>query len=134
MLWGGQPEFEESRLKAHARGLSSVELDLEAALGPEFAAKPWDARIPQAQIYENVRKSGNRIYTTSSAVELVRFVRNSFAHVSAKGRPNSIKEELLDKFVFLDKFPNLFITVYEAVRKSKWKGRRKEIKRVVEEL
>ena len=128
---GNQPEFQEPRHVASARGLSSVELDVEATLGPEFTSNPWDAKIPQIYI-EMASTPRSRRYDTTSAVDLVRFVRNSYAHVSDATRPTGFQVELLNKFVYLDKFPTLFITVYQAVMKYVWRGR-EEIKCVVEE-
>ena len=124
-----QLEFQEPRHVASARGLSTVEMSVEAALGPEFDSNPWETRIPQIYKEMVVTPRGSRRYDTTSVVELVRFVRNSYAHVSA--HPPSVKVELLDKFVYLVKFPTLFITVYKAVMKHGWNSR-EEINCVIE--
>ena len=124
---GNQPEFEVPRHVAFTRGLTSVEIDLEAALGREFTSNPWEARIPQID-REMILIPRSRRYDTTSAVDLVRFVRNSYAHVSWATRPTGFQVELLDKFVYLDKFPKLLITVYQAVMKYVWSGHREEIK------
>ena len=123
---GNQPEFQQPRHFASSRGLSSVETDLEAAFASEFSSNPWDTQIPQ--IYtEMTSMPRSRRYTTSSAVDLVRFVRNSYAHCSESTRSSFFQQKLLDEYVYFDTFPTLVITVYDIVMKYGWNSR-KEIR------
>ena len=129
---GNQPEFEEPRHVAAVRGPCSVEVDVEAALSGNFAASPWDNMIPR--IYAEMTSAPrSRRYKTSSVVELVRFIRNSYAHVSDLHRPTPFQEELLKNFVYFDTYPTLFITVYKAAMTYMWNAR-EEIRYVMEEI
>ena len=118
---GNQPEVLSPRHFAYP--LSSVEQDLENALGPQFARNPWDGEVPQ--IYAEMTLSRkSRKYVTSSAVDLLRFVRNTYAHVGEL--TEAIKTSVLNDFVFYSKFPTLVMDVYKAVTGHKW-DQRKEI-------
>ena len=55
-----------------------------------------------------------RKYDTGSVADLVRFIRNSLAHVSEASRPNNMQKQILDG-VFLREFPELLIEVYKLV-------------------
>lgn len=127
-----QPEIEAPRHGVAAMAPCAVVKDLEASLGGDFAKNPWDLEIPW--IYAEMTLTGrSRRYSITSAVDLVRFVRNSYAHVSALNRPTPFKKELLENFVYFDKFPTLFIAVYIAAMKHTWCAR-EEIRYVMEEL
>ena len=73
---------------------------------------------------------GGHRYDTTSAVELVRFVRNSYAHVSDDARTAHAQDLLLKDFEFFDKFPSLVIEVYKAVMTHGW-DKRPEIQTVL---
>ena len=116
-----QPEVQSPRHFAYP--LSKVEKDLENALGPQFAGNPWDGEV--SQIYaEMTLSSKSRKYVTSSAVDLLRFVRNTYAHVGEL--TEAIKTSVLNDFVFFSKFPTLVMDVYKAVTSHRW-DQRKEI-------
>ena len=118
---GGQPEVQSPRHFAYP--LSSVEQDLENALGPQFARNPWDEEVPQ--IYaEMTLSSKSRKYVTSSAVDLLLFVKHTYTHVSEL--TEAIKTSVLNDYVFCSKFPTLVIVVYKAVTNHGW-DQRKEI-------
>ena len=106
-----QPEFVKSKRP------SPVCQDLDNSLGSRFKVSPWNLQSPEIQrIYSEVTMSHiKRKYDTSSAVELVRFVRNCYAHVSDRSRSTPMKKLLLEDFVFFDKFPSLLMDVHKAV-------------------
>ena len=118
---GSQPEVVSPRHFAYP--LSLVEQDLENALGAQFFRNPWDGEIPQ--IYAEMTLSRkSRKYVISSAVDLLRFVRNTYAHVGEL--TEAIKASVLNDYVFFSKFPSLVIVVYKAVTSHRW-DKRKEI-------
>ena len=118
---GNQSEVLSPRHFAYP--LSSVEQDLENDLGSQFARNPWDGEVPQ--IYAEMTLSRkSRKYVTSSAVDLLRFVRNTYAHVGEL--TEAIKTSVLNDFVFFSKFPTLVMDVYKAVTSHRW-DQRKEI-------
>ena len=63
---------------------------------------------------------GSRTYETSSAVHLLRFIRNAYAHVSDSGRTEGFRTALLTDYIFFREVPKLFISVYNAVKAEKW--------------
>ena len=116
---GGQPEVLSPLHFAYP--LSSVKQDLENALGPQFARNPWDGEVPQ--IYtEMTLSSKSKKYVTSSAVDLLRFVRNTYAHVNHL--TEAMKTSVLNDYVFFSKFPTLVMDVYKAVTGHKWDKRK----------
>ena len=119
---GNQPEIQRPRHIASSCGLSSVETDLEVAFASEFSSNPWDTKIPQIYM-EMTCMPRSRRYITSSAVDLVRFVRNSYAHCSEPTRSSFFKKKLLDDYVYFDTFSTLVVTVYDIVMKYRWNGR-----------
>ena len=123
---GNQPEF-----GIPYRYPSRVTTDLKRTLGGKFnAASPWNMRIPS--IYREMTSScKGRPYNTSSAVELVRFVRNTYAHISDSARSTTMKTEVLSRYVFVTEFPTLFMDVYRAVKLENWDSARDEIAKVV---
>ena len=72
-----------------------------------------------------------RRYNTCSVIDLVRFVRNAYAHVSDSSCSSQVKQDILENQVFLDKFPFLLIDVYKAVTSNGWHTDRAEIKSVL---
>ena len=114
---GNQKEFEEPRILLKRR-LTDVEKKLERF----YCKKRWEDKIQE--IYDDVTSGySGRHYNTKSAVELVRFIRNSHAHVYNLSFSN--KELLLEKFVFLQRFPFLVTETYKAVMASEdWKTRK----------
>ena len=63
---------------------------------------------------------GGRTYETSSAVHLLRFIRNAYAHVSDSRRTRGFQTALLTDYIFFRKLPKLLIAVYNAVKSEKW--------------
>ena len=51
--------------------------------------------------------------------------QNAYSSISSHNRPSGFKQELFENFVFFDRFPTLFITVYLAVVKFCWKDVKK---------
>ena len=121
---GNQPEFEEPRQKL-TRQLSDVEKKLESFYFKKrvWVANGWDTAIKE--IYDDVTSGySRRNYDTTSAVELVRFIRNSHVHVYNLSSESN-KELLLEEFVFVKRFPLLVTETYKAVKASeKWKTRK----------
>lgn len=105
---------------------SAVDTRLDAAFFKEFCSVPWDAMIPHIYL-EITCMPRSRRYCTTSAVNLVRFVKNSYSHVPGATRSRGLQLELLDKFVYLDIIPALLVTVFDIVMKYVWNGR-EEIK------
>lgn len=119
---GNQKEFEEPRSHlTRVRPLTDVEQKLETEF-VEAGYVDWEHNIND--IYDAVTQGyALRSYDTGSAVELVRFIRNSYTH--SYDLPNAIKELLFEKFVVLERFPFLVTAVYEAVKASgTWKTRK----------
>jgi serine/threonine protein kinase len=84
---GNQPEFEYS-LSKRSTALTAVETDLEASFSTIVNYATWNdpryvlvrmVRMPA--IYAEMTKK-RKPYGTRSVVELVRFIRNSYAYVS----------------------------------------------------
>ena len=122
---GNQPEAETPRYRVS--NMSPVEQHLENALGTIFASSPWDLQVPRIYSDMTLRGRGRR-YGITSAVDLLRFVRNAYAHISDATRPTRMKKLLLEDFVFFTEFPSLLIEVYKAVVQEGWDYARDEIK------
>lgn len=118
---GNQKEFEEPRSKLK-RPLTDVENNLEAFYSNTWIIG-WEDEIQE--IYDDVtRGHPMRTYDTTSAVELVRFIRNSYLHVYNLSSNNN-KESLLEEYIFLKRFPYLVTEIYKAVKASEtWKTRK----------
>ena len=110
--------------------LSPVELQLENVLVKDFLVNPWDYSV--WYLYSEMTSVGGHRFDAMSAVELVRFVRNSYAHVSDSARSAQAQDLLLKDFVFFDKFPSLLIEIYKAVMAHGW-DKRPEIQTVFNE-
>lgn len=116
---GNQKEFEEPRNQV-SRPLTVVEKSLE-----HFYSKKCEWKDKIREIYDDVISGyPRRSYNTKSAVELVRFIRNSHVHVYDLSSMRN-KELLLENFVFLKRFPCLVTETYKAVKASKkWRTRK----------
>lgn len=101
------------------------------ALDPTFHVTPWDNFFPSVYRVMTTGPRGRRNYVTTSAVELVRFIRNSYAHVSEFPNP-AFQHLLLKDYTFFKELPNLFMVIYRAVKLGKWETMRSEIATVVE--
>jgi serine/threonine-protein kinase/endoribonuclease IRE1 len=124
---GNQPEFEYPRAK-RSSPLTAVETDLERSYGTIVRYVTWNdpGFVHMPAIYAEMTKK--RKYDTCSVVELVRFIRNAYSHVSEANRPTQIREMLLVNYVFLDDFPNLVMEVYKTVTAHGWDQTREEMK------
>ncbi len=79
---------------------------------------------------EMTKGKWRKYYDTSSAVELVRFIRNVYEHFGdiTFVSPIPIKDLLFTDFVFLENFPHLVIEVYKAVTAHGWDSAKEDIK------
>ncbi|XP_031574242.1 serine/threonine-protein kinase/endoribonuclease IRE1-like [Actinia tenebrosa] len=125
---GNQPEFESPRAK-RPPPLTLVETDLETSFGTIVKYGDWNdpGYVHMPAIY--TKMTTRRTYQTNPVVELVRFIRNANAHVTALPKP--IRDQLLKDFVFFEYFPNLVMEVYKAVTTNGWDQTREEIKQVL---
>lgn len=114
---GNQKEFKEPRLYLE-RPLTDVEQHLEDVYSKKWKNAGWASNI--SDIYDDVISSYKaRQYDTKSAVELVRFIRNSYAHLHELSKHS---QQLLEKSVFFEHFPCLVTEVYKAVEAcDEWK-------------
>ena len=87
----------------------------------EGASDDWETAIQD--VYDEVTGMYKyRNYKTISAVELVRFIRNSYIH--SHDLSPEVKDLLWEDFVFLKRFPFLVTVVYRAVKaRSSWRAR-----------
>ena len=100
-------------------GATAVEQQLENQLRPFFPGSNW-AGLFTAIYIEMTSSAKGRPYTTSSAVHLIRFIRNAYAHVSDSSRTEGFQAALLNDYIFLREIPNLVLIVYKAVKSGKW--------------
>ena len=85
-------------------------------LGRRLLSHPWDHKI--SQLYTDMTNAWKiKKYVTTSALELVRFFRNAYAHEEERS-PQS-KAFLMADDLF-KKFPDLVLTVWEAVLHENW--------------
>ena len=126
-LVGSQPEFEKPRRKRTHPSSVEKKLDYFYSKKGVWLTDGWNTVVKE--IYHDVT-SGEFVrkdYDTTSAVELVRFIRNSYAHVySLQFKRN--KWLLLETFVFLKRFPFLVTETYKAVKESEEWRKRKDLK------
>lgn len=129
---GNQPEFECPRALAHKRSipLTPVENDVEKSFGAIVKYRTWhdSGYLHMPAIYTEMTSKRKTPYDTASVVELVRFIRNTHAHVSEGKRPPSIKKQVLEDFVFLEYFPSLVLEVFNSVKTHGWDASREEIR------
>jgi len=108
---------------------SPVELEIEKNLASMFHPS-WDSLFP-ALYAEMTSSPRGRRYDTSSGVHLVRFIRNTYAHVSDRSRPTVFQKLLLEDRIFLKKLPSLFMAIFKAVENGNWHTSREEVKYVI---
>ena len=127
---GNQEEFMRSRSKRTAT-LTHVDTDLqENSFRTIVKHGTWESykykNMPD--FYKDMTKW--RKYDTSSAVELVRFIRNVYEHFRGItfASPVPIKDLLFTDFVFLENFPHLVMEVYKAVTAHGWDNAKEDIK------
>ena len=119
---GNQKVIEEPRPIRH-RPLTDVEKHLEDVYSKKWKnVLGWDSYI--SDIFYDVTKQYNaRQYTArqkKSAVELARFIRNSYNHVNDFSEKT--QQLILKKSVFFKRFPCLVTEVYKAVEAcDEWK-------------
>ena len=125
---GNQKEFECPRSKRHPSSLTQVEQDLEKCFSIIVKHKDWSSSTDMNKIYHEMKR--RRKYRTSSAVELVRFIRNTYVHYrdNTFGTPTPIEQMLFNDFVFLKCFADLVIEVYKPVTTYGWDKTRDDIK------
>ena len=136
---GNQKEIECPRVKRklpHVTSklpLTQVESDLDNGFGTVFKHSSWDSlkykNMPDIYKAMTTTGKGRRSYDTSSAVELVRFVRNVYEHYRENtfGTPVQIEEMLFKNFAFLEYFPGLVMEIYKAVTTHGWDKTRGDI-------
>ena len=132
---GNQKEIEcprGKRKKPHVTSklpLTQVELDLDNGFRPTFKHSNWNSSkyksMPDIYKAMTTTGKGRSHYDTSSAVELVRFIRNVYEHYRENtfGTPVHIEEMLFKDFTFLEYFPDLVMEIYKAVTKYGWDKR-----------
>jgi serine/threonine protein kinase/ankyrin repeat protein len=123
---GNQEEFECPRLK-RTLPLTLVETDLERNVVIIVKNGSWSSSryINTHSIHkEMIKGKGRKKYATSSAVELVRFIRNAYEHF----RDKTFGKKLFNNFVFFDDFPDLVMEVYKAVTTHGWDKTRDDVK------
>ena len=126
---GNQKEFACPRSKRHHHSSSTqVEQDLEKRFSIVVKHKDWSSLPDMNKLYCEMKR--RRKYKTSSAVELVRFIRNTYVHYQDNTfpTPKPIEQMLFDDFVFLKCFPDLVIEVYKPVTTHDWDKKRDDIK------
>ena len=118
-----QPEIKRQR--SSSATISTVEQDLENTLGKQHEVSiGWENVIPA--VYVEMTNSGpsfRRYYDTYSAVELVRFVRNCYAHASDQNRTPHVRKLILRDRELFNKFPTMIIDVYRIVVAHGWDTR-----------
>lgn len=118
---GNQKEFEAPRFGLK-RQLTDVEQQLEDVYSKKWKNSGWASKITDIYVEVTSRYKG-RIYDIKSAVELVRFIRNSYTHVYNLSETNH--KLLMEQFVFFKHFPLLVTEVYKAVEGCEaWKTRK----------
>uniref|UniRef100_A0A6P8H802 Myosin light chain kinase A-like n=1 Tax=Actinia tenebrosa TaxID=6105 RepID=A0A6P8H802_ACTTE len=120
---GNQSVFGYQR--ATRKTLTAVEADLEKSFSTIVVHGVWnDPRYKDMpHIYAEMTSSKRKYYDNHSVVELVRFIRNAYAHVS-----EGTRKMLLDDFVFLKYFFHLVMEVYKVVTDHGWNQTIDEVK------
>ena len=85
--------------------------------------KTYDPVNNTVSVLLGSRPEGRRRYDTNSAVELVRFVRNCYAHASHETRTVPFQKSVLKECALFKKFPSMLIEVYKAVMAHGWDQR-----------
>ena len=83
-------------------------------VGRSVASKPWSSRVQD--VFNDVTSTwhGKR-YDENSITDLLRFIRNVIAH---KQDQTAVVQTMLQNHIFLKKFPQLLVDVYEALEKE----------------
>ncbi|XP_044167579.1 uncharacterized protein LOC114962688 [Acropora millepora] len=82
----------------------------------------WSGLFPK--LYSELTSTPeSRTYVTSSAVHLLRFIRNAYDHASDSRRTRGFQAALFYDYIFFRKLPKLLMTVYNAVKSEKWQTR-----------
>ena len=111
----------------HTRPVVPVVQQIENSLS---SLSDWSRLFPTLHS-EMTSGRGGRAYETSSAVHLLRFIRNAYAHVSDSRRTEGIRAALLTDYIFFTKVPKLLVSVYNAVKAEKWHTKKDEISNVL---
>ena len=128
VMVGNQKEFEEPRSKL-SRPLTPVESNLETDFAKGAGIVDWEGEIQE--MHDAVTSAyPRRKYNSGSAVELVRFIRNTYIH--SYDLPREVTDLLWKEFIVLDRFPFLVTLVYEAVRACNSWTERKDLKKFFE--
>jgi serine/threonine protein kinase/ankyrin repeat protein len=138
---GNQKEFECPRSKKilprtrpsrkRTVPLTPIETDLENGIKfkPNWNTFAWYGNT-HAIHKVMMTGTGRKDYAISSAVDLVRFIRNVYEHFKEKtfGTPVPIEKMLFKDFAFFDDFPDLVMEVYKAVTTHGWDKTRDDVK------
>ena len=118
-----QPEVGHQQDKVHHKtNLSSVEQEIEECLANLWSTVHWTDEVDQIFTEMNLCPSKQPwTYRGDSAVDLLFFVRNAHSHLPLFSIRT--KTPMLNEGLFFQKFPGLFIGVYNAVRSGKWDQR-----------
>ncbi|XP_031564023.1 uncharacterized protein LOC116299502, partial [Actinia tenebrosa] len=126
---GNQPEFE---LWPSYRNFPETDLEKDLNSSMIFKrvvkCKSWDnsRNNLMRKFYHEMTAKKWRNYDTKSIVDLVRLIRNGYAHSHTLSE--EIKEMLSTNFDYLDYFPDLVMEVFKAVTVHKWTLSRPQIK------
>ena len=114
---------------------SQVGTDLNKAF-PEFWRNPWNTRRGIGMLYHGMTKppDGRTYrYHPSSAMELVRFIRNTYVHYQQNFPASTgVNETMLDN-VFFRCFPKLVIEVYRTITTHGWDRERDSIRSILDD-
>ena len=121
-----QEEVARYNPRNHSRPVVLVVQQIENSLSP---LSDWSGLFP-ALYCEMISGPGRTTYETSSAVGLLRFIRNAYAHVSDSRRTRGFQDAILNDYTFFRELPKLLIAVYNAVKSGGW-DTRPEISKVL---
>ena len=129
---GNQKEFECPRSKRKPP-LTMVETDFEKRFGVIVKHGSWINPSYKCMPHIYTKMTGGRgrkNYVISSAVELVRFIRNMYQHYKDYSflLPVPIHRMLFVDFVFLGYFPDLVMEVYQVITIHGWDKSKDDIK------
>ncbi len=130
---GDQVEIECPR-SIRKKPFTQVEEDLDRSFDTIVKNKTWDSSYPyMSRIHREMKNEGGRSYNTKSIVELVRFIRNVYAHYRKNTglMERGIEQQLFVNFLFLNNFPNLVIEVYKAVTTHGWDKNKEDVKSAI---
>lgn len=82
----------------------------------------WSGLFPK--LYSELTSSPeSRTYVTSSAANLLRFIRNAYDHASDDRRTSRFQAALFYDHIFFRELPKLLMIVHNAVKSEKWETR-----------